>query len=283
MLYNSTMDYYQILGINENASQDEIKQAYKKLAMKNHPDRGGDTKKFQEISQAYDTLGDEQKRQQYNAQKNNPFIHARSGNHGFPDINDIFGATFGFGGAGPFGGFQQRGRNKDLSIRVSITFKQSYTGTQIEARFNTPAGRAQTVVVDIPPGVQSGQTIRYGDLGDDSIPNLPRGNLNVTVMVEADPVWERRGNELITVLTVTALEAMTGCMKEVICLDGSTMPLKLRPGIQHGAEFASGGRGFRDVNTGRVGSLIVVLNIHIPAVTDPQLIQELQALYAKLH
>jgi curved DNA-binding protein len=276
------MDYYQILGINENASQDEIKKAYKKLAMKNHPDRGGDTKKFQEISQAYDTLGDEQKRQQYDAQKNNPFIHARSGNHGFPDINDIFGATFGFGGAGPFGGFQHRGRNKDLSIRVNITFKQSYTGTQIEARFNTPAGRAQTVVVDIPAGVQSGQTIRYGDLGDDSIPNLPRGNLNVTVMVEADPEWERRGNELITVLTVTALEAMTGCMKEVICLDGSTMPLRLRPGIRHGAEFASGGRGFRDVNTGRVGSLIVVLNIDIPAVTDPQLIRELQALYAKL-
>jgi len=276
------MDYYQILGVNENASQDEIKKAYKKLAMKNHPDRGGNTQKFQEISQAYDTLGDEQKRQQYNAQKNNPFIHARSGNHGFPDINDIFGATFGFEGASPFGGFQQRGRNKDLSIRVSITFKQSYTGTQIEARFNTPAGRAQTVVVDIPPGVQSGQTIRYGDLGDDSIPNLPRGNLNVTVIVEADPVWERRGNELITILTVTALEAMTGCMKEVICLDGSTMPLRLRPGIQHGAEFASGGRGFRDVNTGRVGSLIIVLNIDIPAVTDPQLIRELQALYAKL-
>jgi curved DNA-binding protein len=276
------MDYYQILGVNENASQDEIKKAYKKLAMKNHPDRGGDTKLFQSISQAYDTLGDEQKRQQYNAQRNNPFIHARSGNHGFPDMNDIFGATFGFGPAGPFGGFQQRGRNKDLSIRVNITFKQSYTGTQIEARFNTPAGRAQTVVVDIPAGVQSGQTIRYGDLGDDSIPNLPRGNLNVTVMVEADPVWERRGNELITILTVTALEAMTGCMKEVVCLDGSTMPLRLRPGIQHGAEFASGGRGFRDVNTGRVGSLIVILSIDIPAVTDPHLVQQLQALYAKL-
>jgi len=276
------MDYYQILGINENASQDEIKKAYKKLAMKNHPDRGGDTKKFQEISQAYDTLGDEQKRQQYNAQRNNPFIHARSGNHGFPDMGDIFGATFGFGGAGPFGGFRQAQRNRDLSIRVNITFKQSYTGTQIEARFNTPAGRSQTVVVDIPAGVQSGQTIRYGDLGDDSIPNLPRGNLNVTVMVEADPEWERRGNELITVLNVSVLEAMTGCMKEVICLDGSTMPLRLRPGIRHGAEFASGGRGFRDVNTGRVGSLIVVLNIDIPAVTDPQLVQELKALYAKL-
>lgn len=275
------MDYYQILGINENASQDDIKKAYKKLAMKNHPDRGGDTKKFQEISQAYDTLGDEQKRQQYDAQKNNPFIHARSGNHGFQDINDIFGG-FGFGPRGPFGGFHQQRRNRDLSIRVSISFKQSYTGTQIEARFNTPSGRAQTVVVDIPPGVQTGQTIRYGDLGDDSIPDMPRGNLNVTVIVEPDPQWERRGNDLCTILTVTALEAMTGCMKEVVCLDGSTMPLKLRPGIKHGAEFASGGRGFRDVNTGRIGSLIVILDVDIPAVTNPQLVQELQALYAKL-
>lgn len=275
------MDYYQILGINENASQDEIKKAYKKLAMKNHPDRGGDTKKFQEISQAYDTLGDEQKRQQYDAQKNNPFIHARSGNHGFQDINDIFGG-FGFGPHGPFGGFHQQRRNRDLSIRVSISFKQSYTGTQIEARFNTPSGKAQTVIVDIPPGVQSGQTIRYGDLGDDSIPNIPRGNLNVTIVVENDPQWERRGNDLCTTLTVTALEAMTGCMKEVTCLDGFTMPLKLRPGIKHGAEFASGGRGFRDINTGRMGSLIVILDIDIPAVTDPQLVQELQAIYAKL-
>ena len=75
---------------------------------------------------------------------------------------------------------------------------------------------------------------------------------------------------------------MTGCMKEVVCLDGSTMPLKLRPGIKHGAEFASGGRGFRDVNTGRMGSLIVILDVDIPAVTNPQLVQELQALYAKL-
>lgn len=277
------MDYYKILGINEKASQDEIKKAYKKLAMKNHPDRGGDTKKFQEISQAYDTLGDEQKRQQYDAQQNNPFINVRSGNHGFPDMGDIFGATFGFGGAGPFGGFHQRGRNRDLSIRVSITFKQSYTGTQIEARFNTPAGRAQTVVVDIPPGVQSGQTIRYGDLGDDSIPNLPRGNLNVTVIVEADPAWERRGNDLITTLTVSVLEAMTGCMKEVTCLDGSTMPLKLRPGIQHGAEFSSGGRGFRDVNTGRVGNLIVMLGVHIPAVTDINLKLQLEKIHAEIN
>jgi len=278
------MDYYQILGINENASQDEIKQAYKKLAMKNHPDRGGDTKTFQSISQAYDTLGDEQKRQQYDAQRHGFGAFNNQGNPAgfgpgapFGDVFSQFGFHFGNGFAQP-----QTRRNRDLTIRVSITLKQSYTGTQIEAKFNTPAGRSQTVVVDVPAGVMSGQTIRYADLGDDSIPQLPRGNLNVNVIVEPDPNWERRGNDLFTTLTISALEAMTGCMKEVMCLDGSAMPLKIRPGIRHGAEFASGGRGFRDINTGRVGSIIVVLEIDMPAVLDHQMVQELHALYAKL-
>jgi DnaJ-class molecular chaperone len=276
------MDYYQILGVNENASQDEIKKAYKKLAMKNHPDRGGDTKKFQEISQAYDTLGDEQKRQQYDAQQNNPFINIRSGGNGFQDLNDIM-SHFGFGhGFSGFHAHSNARKNRDLTIRVTVSFKQSYLGTQLEAKYNLPSGKNQTVVVDIPPGVQSGQVIRYGGLGDDSIPSMPRGNLNVTVIVEADTKWDRRGNDLFTVFSITALEAMIGCIKEVQCLDGNVMPLKIRPGVKHGTEFASAGRGFRDINTGRPGNLIIVLSIDIPAVTDRQTVQELEAIYAKI-
>ena len=275
------MDYYQILGVNENASQDEIKKAYKKLAMKNHPDRGGDTKKFQEISQAHDTLSDPQKRQQYDAQKNgfNPF--GQQAGPGWHDVGEMFGFNFGPGFAG-FGGRQVQ-RNRDLTIRVTVSFKQAYLGTQVEARYAMPSGKHQTVVVDIPPGVQSGQVIRYGGLGDDSIPQLPRGNLNVSVMVEADSEWERRGNDLFKVVTINVLEAMSGCTKEVVCLDGTVMPLKVRAGITPGTEFASGGRGFRDVNTGRTGNMIIVVTVAIPAVLDHQLRQELEALYAKIN
>lgn len=275
------MDYYQILGVAEHASQDEIKKAYKKLAMKNHPDRGGDTQKFQEISQAYDTLGDDQKRQQYDAQRNgfNPF--GQNAGPGWHDVSEMFGFRFGQGFAG-FG--QQPGsrRNRDLTIRVTITLRQSYLGTQVEAKYTMPSGKNQTVVVDIPPGVQSGQVIRYGGLGDDSIPNAPRGNLNVNIMVEADPEWERIGPNLCTKVHINILEAMTGCTKEIKCLDGIVMPLKIRPGIPPGTEFASQGRGFRDVNTGMVGNLIIIVSVQIPAITDQNLKQELESLYAKI-
>lgn len=277
------MDYYQTLGVSESASQDEIKKAYKKLAMKNHPDRGGDTKKFQEISQAYDTLSDTNKRAEYDAQKNgfSPFANAGGFGGGFRDINDIFKFHFGQGFSG-FSGHGHSRRNKDLTIRVSITLKQSYTGTQLEARYNTPTGKSQTVAVDIPAGVSNGQTIRYPDLGDDSIPGLPRGNLNVQVIVEPDPEYERRGNDLWTYMNLTVLEAMTGCMKGVKCLDGTTLYLSVRPGTEHGTDFCASGKGFRDLNSGQPGNFFITTRVSMPAVTDPQLISELQSLYSKI-
>ena len=274
------MNYYQILGVDENASQDDIKKAYKKLAMKHHPDRGGDNKKFQEISQAYDTIGDDNKRARYNSElngMNNPFSN-HSGHPGFANFGDIFGFQFGQGFAS-----HQVKRNRDLNLRIAVSFKQSYLGTQTEARYTMPSGKSRTIVIDVPAGVQSGQVLRYGGLGDDNIPNVPPGNLNVTVLVETDPIWERRGNDVIRVVEITVLEAMTGCTKQVNCLDGSIMPLKLKPGTQHGAEYASGGRGFKDINTGRAGSLIILVNVLIPSITNSDLIKKLEDIYVEIN
>jgi len=273
------MDYYQTLGIKEDADQDEIRAAYKKLAMKNHPDRGGDTKRFQEISQAYDTLSDPQKKAQYDAQKNgfNPFGQRTP----FEHVNEMF--NFHFGGNPHFGqGFAQHRRNKDLTIRMSISLRQSYIGTQIEARYKTPNGNNQTVLVDIPPGISNGQTIRYNGLGDNSIPNLPKGNLNVQILVEPDPKFDRIGNHLYTNLRINVLEAMIGCKKEVEHIDGSFFPLTIRPGITDGTEFGATKKGFRDVNTGVVGDMFIKIKIDVPAVTNPEIKAELEALYARI-
>ncbi len=272
------MNYYEILGVNENASQDDIKKAYKKLAMKHHPDRGGDNKKFQEISQAYDTLSDPQKKSQYDAELHgfgDPFIHIRSG--GFPNFGDMFGFHFGQGFAGP-----QSRRNRDLTLKILVTFKQSYLGTQTEARYQTPSGKTKTVIIDVPPGVQSGQVIRFSGLGDDSIPNMPPGNLNVNVTVEADPEWFRRDNDLCKFVYLNPFEAILGKVIEISCLDGTLMPLQIRPGVQHGTEFASRGRGFIDITGSRRGSLVIIVQIEIPTIEDADLIKEIEKLNAKI-
>ena len=272
------MDHYKTLGVAETASQEEIKKAYKKLAMQYHPDRGGDAEKFKEISVANDILSDPQKRAQYDAEKSG--MHFGPGGHEFhfSGMEDLFNFHFGGNGFPNFGhGFRQQiKKNKDISIRVTISLKQSYVGSQLEAKYNLPTGKSQTVAVDIPAGIQTGQVIRYQGLGDDSIPNIPRGNLNVTVIVEPDYNFERKGLDLYTTLQINIFEAMTGCEKTVIGLDGSSKTIKLRPGIQHNTELASAGKGFKDLQTGRTGSFIIAINVHVPAITDPVVIEKLK-------
>jgi curved DNA-binding protein len=263
------MNYYEILGVNESASQDDIKRAYKKLAMKHHPDRGGDEKKFQEISQAYDTIGDPTKRQAYDHERlHRPHIHIRTG--GFGGFEDIFGHAFNFGQhSGPWDPFTQHIRkNRDLNINCKVSFKDSFVGKQLEATYTLPSGKKQTVAINIPPGINHGQTIRYQGLGDDAHPTLPRGDLNVTVLVEHDPLYQRVGDNIIFTLQVSVFEAMIGCSKKIQSLDGTKLDLKIRAGTQHGTEFVCKGRGFNNSTNGRIGDLLVKVDVQVPEVTD---------------
>lgn len=275
------IDFYQVLGVQETASQDEIKKAYRKLAAQHHPDKGGDTAKFQEIAQAYDTLGDEVKRGQYNAQRNGrEEFHFTSGN-----INDIFNQMF--GGHHPFSNaFRNQSqhphrKNRSLNIKISITLNQSYTGTDLEASYQTPGGKKETVSIKVPPGIQSGQTIRYPELGDDSDPNLPRGDLNVVVTIAQCQNFARRGDDLIACVLISPIEAMIGCTKIIENLDGEEIKIIIRPGVQHGTEYLTRGLGFTNLR-GYKGNLITVIGIEVPAITDPKLKEKLEQLYAEI-
>ena len=269
-------DYYQILGVSENASPDEIKKAYRSLANKHHPDKGGDQAKFKDISVAYDTLSNDQKRAEYDQmRRGGPQVRFTSGD----PFGDIFGGNP-FGGGGPFADIFGRRiqRNRDLNIQCQITLLDSFQGKQLEANYQLPSGRPQTVVINVPPGVSHGETIRYQGLGDDSMPQFPRGNLNVTIVVLPDQQYRREGDDLYTTVDISPIEAMIGCRKKVRLITGQTMDLEIRPGVESGTEFAAGGNGFPNPHTGGKGRFVSVVNIKTPTVIDPVIVQRLKQL-----
>lgn len=271
-------DHYKTLGVSENATPDEIKKAYRSLANKHHPDKGGDQAKFKDISVAYDTLSDANKKADYDQQRkfgDGSQFHFHTGNGGFQNINEMFGGA-------PFGdifGFQRRSaRNRDLNIQCHVSLLDSFTGKQLEANYKLPSGKSQTVVINLPEGINHGDTIRYQGLGDDSIPNSPRGNLNVTVIVLPDPNFERRGDDLYTEVLISPIEAMIGCRKKVTKITGQTMDLDIKAGVESGTEYASNGNGFKNPHNTRVGRFVSVIKIQTPAITDPGLIAQLKAI-----
>jgi curved DNA-binding protein len=269
-------DYYKILGVSESASQDEIKKAYRKLANQHHPDKGGDQAKFKDISVAYDTLSDPQKKSEYDqTRRGGPQVRFNTG--GF-DFGDIFG-----GGGSPFGsGFDIFGRrvarNRDLNIQCKITLLDSYQGKQLEANYQLPSGKQQTVVINLPPGVIHGDTIRYQGLGDDSFNHLPPGNLNVTIIVLPDNNYQRIGDDLYTEVHINPIEAIIGCRKTVRLITGKELTLEIRAGIGAGTEFASPGHGFTNPHTKNKGRFVSVVSIKTPIVTDPVIIAKLSEL-----
>ena len=278
-------DYYQTLGVSETASPEEIKKAYRKLANQHHPDKGGDQAKFKDISVAYENLSDPQKKAEYDQQRmygGGQQFHFNTGG-GFDPFGHMFGAGFG-GQQNPFGDIfghmrgRQVQRNRDLNIQCTITFVESFNGKQLEANFRLPSGRNQNVVINVPPGVTHGDTIRYSGLGDDSVPNAPRGNLNVTVLVQPDQRYERRNDDVFTSIEITPIEAMIGCKKSVTTLAGTKLDLDIRAGVESGVEYAAGGHGFPNVNNGHKGRFVSVVKIKTPAVTNPMLIAELKRL-----
>ena len=264
------MDYYATLGLKRNASDAEIKKAYRGLAMKHHPDRGGDEKKFKEISQAYDFLSDPEKKQiidlggDPNAQpgmggfNQGPFeFHFNTGN-----INDMFG-NFGFGG---FGRQPQR-RNQSLSVNVEISLEDVLHGKDLNAEVSIP-GRAKMINIQIPPGIEHGQQIRYEGMGDHSITNLKPGDLLVNVFVKEHDVFKRDHTSLIIEKTLDMWDAVLGADLEILTLDKKTLTITVPPGTQPDTVLSCRGEGLPNMRTRQRGNLLIKIKVVVPRLLN---------------
>jgi len=281
------MDYYTTLGLQRGASDEEIKKAYRSMAMKHHPDRGGDERKFKEISQAYEFLTDPQKKQVIdmggdpNQQHHSGFQHAHANpfefHFGAGDIHEMFG-NFGFGN---FGGRPQQ-KNKTLSIAVEITLEDVLKGKEINAEVGIPGGSRKMINIHIPAGIESGQQIRYDGMGDNSIPHLRPGDLIVNIIVRPHPVFRREGISLIYDHVVSAWDAMIGSDIDIRTLDGKQLKITVPSGTQPDTVLSCRGEGLPDVRSRQRGNLLIKIKVEVPRNLTPTQISRIQQIKNEL-
>ena len=272
------MDYYKTLGVNRNASQDEIKKAFKKQAMKHHPDKGGDANTFQQINEAYETLGNSNKKQQYDmfGTKGNQNPRTQTWEFGgdFPnDIGDIFNDFFG-GNRSPFQRRQFR-KNRDIIIQADIELEDVLKGKELIATYRLTNGKEQSVNLTLPKGVDNSTTIKFPALGDDYHSNAPRGDLLVRVRVKQHPIWNRDGANLHTVQKVNVLDLITGTKTNIQTLEKRKLAISIPKGTQPGTVLSIQQQGL-PTRGNRRGNLYITIQGDVPNINDPKILEQVQ-------
>ena len=288
-------DYYATLGISKSATDDEIKKAYRKLAIKYHPDRNPGNKqaeeKFKKVSIAYEVLSDPENRRNYDQFGSDFFQRGGAGGFGggqggFHDPRDIFSQIFGNfnggggfgggqrsasfnfndifgGGAGGFGGFGGPQKGSDMQTELSITFDEAFHGVEKQIRTD------RELTVRIPAGIKDGQKVRVAGAGGASPAGGPAGDLFVIIKVAANPVFSRDEQDIICELPISLETAVNGGIVEVPSMKGKVR-MKVPAGSQTGKVLRIRGSGFPGSKTKPQGDQLVKLKVEIPSDLSKQ-------------
>ena len=277
-------DYYKILGLGETATNEQIKKAFKEIAKKEHPDRGGDKNRFQEASEAHNILKDSQKRHDYDTQRK---YGGAGQDHPFFN-EDIFGDFFsGFsrGGDMDFTGrfnYTSGGRsrtfrsspraNRNVQVRMALSIKEAMTQNDKTINYKLPSGRDEFATVKIPAGVQHGVTFKFPGMGDDAIKNMPRGDLMVIMSVLDSDGYTRKGNDLYTDKTIDCFQAIRGHDFNLKTLEDKIIKVKVPAGTQANTLLQVKGQGMPVHKTiGIRGNLYVKIHVLIPQLSTADL------------
>ncbi|MDP2644980.1 MAG: J domain-containing protein [Desulfobacterales bacterium] len=299
-------DYYKLLEINKTASDEELKRAYRKLAMKYHPDRTKGDKvaeeQFKKVSEAYAVLSDKEKRKQYDEFGADGFRKRYTQEDIFKgaDLGDIL-REFGFGGANFFSGagggrrFSYNARNaggpfgrqpqapvkgSDLVYELGLSLQEVVTGTSKTLTLQHQ-GQAETVTVKVPKGMVTGKKLRLAGKGEPSPFGGPAGDLYIKARLLEDPLFEVDGYNVYINQKIKLSDALLGATMSVPTLEGKEVSLKIPPGTQHRTNMRLSGRGIPFMQGSGRGDLFVRIIINMPKdLTDKQkeLLEQLQEL-----
>lgn len=307
----SGKDYYKILGVPKNASAGELKKAYRKMAMKYHPDRNATDKqaesKFKEVNEAYAVLSNPEKRKQYDMFGAEGFEKRYSQEDIFRDfdLGSIF-REFGFSGGGrsqnifgqfftgqgqqgrsrssPFGGgFEGFGstqpvRGRDVVYELSMTLEEASLPTSKVLTYEMN-GRKETVSVKIPAGISSGKKLRLPGKGQPGPHGGSKGDLYVQVKVLEHPTFRREGDDLYAEQQIKFSDAVSGTEIEVPTIDGKTLRLKIPPGTQCNAKFRFKGYGMPRMDGSGRGDAYARIFVTVPTKLNKkqkELLEELK-------
>jgi len=246
------MDHYSVLGVTKTATPDEIKKAYRKLASQHHPDKGGDTAKFQQIQEAYAVLSDPEKKAQYDNPQPQGFPGGFHMNMGpGMDINDLFGQIF--SGQGPF---VHRNNRQVMRTQLRINLENAYTGDKQYVKMHTQQG-PKLIEVMIPQGVHHGQQIRYDNI-------LPGVNLIIEFVINPNLRFERQGDHLYSNHTISVFDLITGTKFEFTTISNRVVEVQVPPKTQPFMQLKLTGQGMPIGNTGHYGDQLILLKPFIP-------------------
>ena len=300
----SETDYYQILGVKKDAADDTIKKAYRKLAMKYHPDHTKGDKpaeeKFKQISEAYAVLSDKEKRKQYDAYGSSGFRQRFSQEdifRGF-DFSDIFkefgfggmnfssggrgGGRFSFGGGDPFGGRpRQRAQAKgsDLVYELPLTLREVAEGASKTVKFQHK-GQTENISVKIPKGMISGKKLRISGKGESSPYGGSSGDLFIQAKVMPNSGFSVDKYDLHITRNIKLSDAILGACVAVPSVGGRELSLKIPPGTKHKTKMRLAGHGLPHMRGAGKGDLYVLIQVDMPKkLTDEQrnLVEKLAA------
>ncbi|MBL7699319.1 MAG: J domain-containing protein [Chitinophagaceae bacterium] len=281
------IDYYKVLGLNKNATEEEIKKAYRKLARKHHPDLNPNDKeahiRFQQINEANEVLSDPEKRKKYDEYGENwkhaeQFEQAKrqqgfqgggggpsggyeySGEFGGEHFSDFFESLFGSRVGGQRSGSQVKFRGQDYNAELHLSLRDAYHTHQHTLDVN-----GRKVRITVPAGIANGQVIKLKGHGGQGVNGGPNGDIYITFVIADDLKFKRAGNDLFSTEEIDLYTALLGGEVTIHTFGGS-INLKVKPETQQGAKVRLKGKGFPVYKKdGEFGDLIVTYNVKLPA------------------